>query len=496
MIRLKQLLFEQNETTTYQFKNSFADNIVIPVKGNQPNITAFSKITNINQLDANLRDFVNTLNAAVTSGILKSGVITITSEADGGSAATTNVPRGWTQAQVNFSYGNGATVNNQTLADRRAEGIEFVIRKFVKLPTQVTIQKSGKVGNKKSAAAVVPIATADPNTPREYTKSGKKEQFDIKSTNVYTPPAYSDAKIPVAKCNSNLNANGQRGNPIAYRSKLDATGKITINFSSYYIPDRLVITKVKQGSTQGEIVYDSGYVSIDPNEAQVTFGKTLATLNSTTPNGYNGKISAFTAKQVDLGTDNTINHFVEVYAPLGPTMWNMSIKCGPNVSTNSTAPIKIDFKTLSKLSGVKAGNIIKLPYRQGNSTFGNQGQGTTWTITDQGPSSAEITAFVNSISNKGQNWNLNNLKFDKPYSGQKDFGELNTDSISSLKRQLGNKFTTVSNFVTKYKSDFSGQWMILIPSQVIQIFFTNGNINGYAIGGRSRINQLKSLGAL
>lgn len=496
MIKLKQLLFEQNETTTYQFKNSFADNIVIPVKANQPNITAFSKITNINQLDANLRDFVNTLNAAITSGILKSGVITITSEADGGSAATKNVPRGWTQAQVNFSYGNGATVSNQTLADRRAEGIEKVIRKFVKLPAQVTIQKSGKVGNKKSAAAVVPIATANVNTPREYTKSGKKEQFDPKSTNVFQPPAYTDTKMPVAKCNSNLNANGQRGNPIAYRSKIDATGKITINFDAYYVPDRLVVTRVKQGANQGEIIYDSGYVSIDPNEAQVTFGKSLTTLNSATPNGYNGKINTFTAKQIDLGTDNTVSHFVEIYAPLGPTMWNMSIKCGTDSVATSGESIDVDFKTLSKLSGVKSGNIIKLPYRQGNSILGNQGQGTTWTITDQGPTPAEITAFVNAISNKGQNWNLNNLKFDKPYSGQKDFGELNTDSISSLKRQLGNKLTTVSNFVTKYKSDFSGQWMILIPGQVIQIIFTNGNINGYAIGGRTRIQQLKSLGWL
>jgi hypothetical protein len=337
MIKLKQLLFEQAETTTYQFKNSFADNIVIPVKANQPNITAFSKITNINQLDANLRDFVNTLNAAITSGILKSGVITITSEADGGSSATKNVPRGWTQAQVNFSYGNGATVSNQTLADRRAEGIEFVIRKFIKLPAQVTIQKSGKVGNKKSAAAVVPIATANVNTPREYTKSGKKEQFDPKSTNVFQPPAYTDTKMPVAKCNSNLNANGQRGNPIAYRSKIDATGKITINFNAYYIPDRLVVTRVKQGANQGEIIYDSGYVSVDPNEAQVTFGKSLTTLNSATPNGYNGKINTFTAKQIDLGTDNTVSHFVEIYAPLGPTMWNMSIKCDTKNNDNDSA---------------------------------------------------------------------------------------------------------------------------------------------------------------
>lgn len=336
MIKLKQLLFEQTETTTYQFKNSFADNIVIPVKGNQPNITAFSKITNINQLDSNLTDFINTLNSAIKSGMLKSGVITITSEADGKSAANNKVPKGWTQAQVNFSYGNGAQVNNQTLADRRAEGIEFVIRKFVKLPQQVTIQKSGKVGNKKSAAAVVPIATANPNQPREYTKSGKKEQFDIKSTNVYTPPAYTDAKIPIAKCNSNLNANGQRGNPIAYRSKIDATGKITINFSSYYVPDRLVVTRVKQGANQAEIVYDSGYVSGNPDEAQVTFGKTLATLNSTTPNGYNGKINTFTPKQIDLGTDKTFSHFVEVYAPLGPTMWNMSIKCSDKNNTSDT----------------------------------------------------------------------------------------------------------------------------------------------------------------
>ncbi len=336
MIRLKQLLFEQTETTTYQFKNSFADNIVIPVKGNQPNITAFSKITDINQLDSNLADFINTLNSAIKSGMLKSGVITITSEADGKSAANNKVPRGWTQAQVNFSYGNGAQVNNQTLADRRAEGIEFVIRKFVKLPAQVTIQKSGKVGNKKSAAAVVPIATANPNQPKEYTKSGKKEQFDIKSTNVYTPPAYTDAKIPIAKCNSNLKANGQRGNPIAYRSKLDAIGNITINFSSYYVPDRLVVTRVKQGSNQAEIIYDSGYVSGNPDEAQVMFGKTLATLNSTTPNGYNGKINTFTPKQIDLGTDKTFSHFVEVYAPLGPTVWDMSIKCSDKTNTSDT----------------------------------------------------------------------------------------------------------------------------------------------------------------
>ena len=103
--------------------------------------------------------------------------------------------------------------------------------------------------------------------------------------------------------------------------------------------------------------------SVDPNEAQVTFGKSLTTLNSATPNGYNGKINTFTAKQIDLGTDNTVSHFVEIYAPLGPTMWNMSIKCGTDSGATSGESIDVDFKTLSKLSGVKSGNIIKLPYR-------------------------------------------------------------------------------------------------------------------------------------
>ena len=38
--------------------------------------------------------------------------------------------------------------------------------------------------------------------------------------------------------------------------------------------------------------------------------------------------------------------------------------------------------------------------------------------------------------------------------------------------------------------------MILIPKQVIEIDFKNGNINKYSIGGLFRIKQLKSLGLL
>lgn len=331
----KYLLTEQT-TTTYEFRDSFPDNIVLPINPKQLNITSFDKITSISQLTPNLQNFINTLRSAVTAKKISKGTISISAAADGNTTANKNVPGGdsgdWNQAQVDFSYSNGAAMTNQTLADRRAQGVEYIIKKFVKLPADVTITKTGNgAGTKKMVTVVVPITTYNLQSAKTVitnAKSGKQETFDLKAQK-YAVPAYTDVKIPIAKCNGTLEANGLGGNPIAYRSKLEAkAGVVTMNFSPAYIPDRLVITQYDKTKKTTKIVKDTGYVSVDPVAAQVDFGTLLSQLNSTTPNGYTGTITAPGANiSVDLGEVPNVEYFVEVYAPLGPTVWSLSINC-------------------------------------------------------------------------------------------------------------------------------------------------------------------------
>ena len=356
MILLKQLLMEsstkrlltEQTTTTYEFRDSFPDNIVLPINPKQLNIVSFATITNVNQLTPNLQNFINTLKSAVSSKKLTKGNITITASADGSVAATKQVPGGdgvnWNQAQVDFSYSNGATLTNQTLADRRAQGIEYVIKKFVKLPPEVTITKTGNgAGTKKLVTVVVPIVTYGLQTPKTNItnpKTKKIEIFDLAAAK-YTVPAYTDVKIPIAKCNGNLQANGMAGNPIAYRSKLEAkSGPVTMNFIPAYIPDRLVITQYDKNKKTTKIIHDTGYVSDLASAAQVDFGTVLSDLNTKNKLiGYNGTITQPAAIDVDLGEVPNMEYFVEIYAPLGPTVWSLSINC--QVSTTGGKPSKV-----------------------------------------------------------------------------------------------------------------------------------------------------------
>ena len=358
MILLKQLLMEsvtkrlltEQTTTTYEFRDSFPDNIVLPINPKQLNITSFDKITSINQLTPNLQNFINTLKSAILSKKLTKGNITITASADGNAAATKQVPGGdgvnWNQAQVDFSYSNGASLSNQTLADRRAQGIEYVIKRFVKLPAEVTITKTGNgAGTKKLVTVVVPIVTYNLQTPKTNItnpKTKKIEIFDLAAAK-YTLPAYTDVKIPIAKCNGSLQANGVAGNPIAYRSKLETkSGTVSMNFTPAYIPDRLVITQYDTTKKTTKIIHDTGYVSDSAAAAQVDFGTVLADLNNKNKSiGYNGIIKQPTTVTVDLGQVPNTEYFVEIYAPLGPTVWMLTINCqvANNSETSTPAPM-------------------------------------------------------------------------------------------------------------------------------------------------------------
>ncbi len=362
VIQLKQLILESNigkrlieagETsavTTYEFQDSFPDNIVLPIKAKQPAITSFDKITSITQLTPSLQNFINTLNAAVKSKKLTTGTIPITAEAASSTKATNLIPGGnsgdWNQLQVDYSYSNGASVTNQTLADRRAEGIEYIIKKFVKLPAEVKITKSGNGnGTRKYVKSSVPILTYNINSAKttiNNTKSGKAEIFDL-SAQKYVVPDYTDTKISIAKCNSTIQANGSAGNPIAYRTKLETkTGIVSVNFDPAYIPDRFVITQYNTKTKTTKIIKDTGYVSVDPISAQVDFSNLLLQLNSKSQNGYTGTINpASSAIEVDLGNIPGMEYFIEIFAPLGPTVWQLTINC--QVPTNSTISIPSQF---------------------------------------------------------------------------------------------------------------------------------------------------------
>jgi hypothetical protein len=153
----------------------------------------------------------------------------------------------------------------------------------------------------------------------------------------YTPPAYTDPKITVTKCGAPMKANGMCGDPIAYRTKLEPTsGNITITFQPLYIPDRCVVTKFVNNTAT--IIHDTGYVSSDPTQTQVEFGKLLDELNKTKPNGYDGKIKSPSGNISITLNDPKATYYIEVYAPLGPTLWSAELLCQVGGSEGGGTP--------------------------------------------------------------------------------------------------------------------------------------------------------------
>lgn len=502
MIRLKQLILETKTgkrlieageatpQTSYEFQDSFPDNIVLPINPKQLGITSFDKINNINQLTPSLRNFINTLNAAIKANKLTKGTITITSEAAAATKATNAVPGGdsgdWNQAQVDFSYSNGAKMNNQTLADRRAEGIEYVIKKFVKLPPTVTITKSGNGnGSKKSARAVVPIQTFSKNSPATtFTKDGKKETFDLNAKK-YTPPAFTDPKIEVVDCGKSLDANGLGGNPIAYRSKLEVTsGTLTINFSPAYVPDRLVILKMAKGQGTPAPIFDSGYVSSDPAGALVDFGKALDDLNKTVKNGYDGNIKSVTPISIDLGEDDGSIFYIEVYAPLGPTVWGLSVAC--NIAGEATS---IDITNITKPEILailnKKNSKIQIPLARKNRWMIYSYDPIEYITSAPGanstnPTGDELIKFIQALDNNGKAYTTTetiNLA-EKPAGSPGVALNMQEFQNSKLRQLLGSNWDVVSSFfankVFSNGKKFTGNYDISISNRQYGIVFNNG----------------------
>jgi hypothetical protein len=505
MIRLKQLLLETHSgkrlieageatpATTYEFQDSFPDNIVLPIKPKQPDITSFDKITSVNQLTPSLQNFINTLNAAVKTKKISAGTIPITSEASAGTKATKLIPGGdtgdWTQAQVDFSYSNGAQMTNQTLADRRAEGIEYVIKKFVKLPPEVKITKTGNGnGTKKSARAVVPIQTYSKTSPAAViNKGGQKETFDL-AAKKYTPPAYTDAKIQVIDCGKSLDANGMAGNPIAFRSKLEVTsGTLTVNFDSYYVPDRLVILKMDKGQGTPKVLHDTGYLSSDPTSALLDFGKVLDDLNKTVKNGYDGTIKQPTPVTLNLGDEDGSIYYVEVYAPLGPTLWNMSIACNiggevttitlQNISTPEIQAILNKKNSKVDIEGTHNKNqIIYSSDHPGEYIMAGAND-----TKSTNPNAAELTKFIQTIS-KSYNVDLNTLVYDANPKAKTDPKNWYLTIKPGLVQQiLGNDLTIVENFLTN-KTLADGKkapdvtWNVSVANTWLWLSFENGKL--------------------
>jgi hypothetical protein len=507
MISLKQILLETHcgkrlieageatPATTYEFQDSFPDNIVLPIKPKQPDITSFDKITSVNQLTPSLQNFINTLNAAVKANKLVKGTITITSEAAAATKATNVVPGGdsgeWNQAQVNFSYSNGAKMNNQTLADRRAEGIEYVIKKFVKLSPEIKIIKSGNGnGTKKSARAVIPIQTLSKNSPATtFTKEGKKETFDL-AAKKYTPPAFTDPKIEVVDCGKSLDANGMAGNPIAYRSKLQVTsGTLTVNFNPAYIPDRLVILKMTKGQGNPAPIFDSGYMSTNPAEALVDFGKALDDLNKTVKNGYDGNIKQITPISVDLGEDDGSIYYIEVYAPLGPTVWGMTVACnvaGEALAINLANITKPDVvaalnKKNSKIAittAVKNRWILNIDQREDS---WNEYITAAPDATSSNPTGAELIKFVQALNNNGTAYTVSDPS--KLNTKGADGLSLNSQEFNSsyLKQILGTNYDTISSFLANKLpvtgKKFTGNYHVNIGNRYFTLKFNNGTFD-------------------
>jgi hypothetical protein len=507
MIRLKQLILETKTgkrlieageatpQTSYEFQDSFPDNIVLPINPKQLGIISFDKINNINQLTPSLRNFINTLNAAVKANKLTKGTITITSEASAGTKATKLIPGGdtgdWTQAQVDFSYSNGAQMTNQTLADRRAEGIEYVIKKFVKLPPEVKITKTGNGnGTKKSARAVVPIQTYSKTSPAAViNKGGQKETFDL-AAKKYTPPAYTDTKIQVIDCGKSLDANGMGGNPIAFRSKLEVTsGTLTVNFDPYYVPDRLVILKMDKGQGTPKVLHDTGYLSSDPTSALLDFGKVLDDLNKTVKNGYDGTIKQPSPVTLNLGEEDGSIYYVEVYAPLGPTLWNMSIAC--NIGGTATE-LNLQNITTPETQAIlnKKNSKVKISEIMNKTRFYFMGQETEYIIAAPGtqstnPTGAEIIQLIQAITNNGQAYNVDLTKLNWSADPKVKTDPKNTILTATpdyVKQLLGNNLTVVETFLKNKtladgKKAANAKWEIPVSNTWLYLTFTNGALD-------------------
>jgi hypothetical protein len=111
----------------------FKDNICLPIKANNPNITSVSQITKDNYksvLNDEVISLINNANKSFKQRLtLKTEKITIVAAATSANA-TKDAPKGFTEEQVLACYG-GKEPDNKLLAEARAKNLRFIIGRFI-----------------------------------------------------------------------------------------------------------------------------------------------------------------------------------------------------------------------------------------------------------------------------------------------------------------------------------------------------------------------------
>ena len=340
------LIMEQEETfETFDFSNSYPDNIAFPIRPNST-INSVQDVLKLSNLNQDLVEFITRLKTRLENNI-KIGTIRISSGASD-VRATANVPEGYNQSIVNYSYnsttGNQTatafdqqikvTISNKVLAINRANFMSWILKSLIPKLKDVNIEVVTNLPEKK---VIVQIPTSV-MTNFETNKIFKDDY--VKTNKTYIP----DPKKPSikSKCNSRADATGNSGRApeyIADRLKIDLenyNGDVTINYNSFAIPDRFIIKEYDPTTNQFTTKGDTGFVTTVPDD------RNLALISNELNYIFGG---GQTIKTMDTGTitfkaEPNKEYFVDVVAPIGGTKWFASILCGKKEPEKSIITIK------------------------------------------------------------------------------------------------------------------------------------------------------------
>lgn len=338
------IIVEQTETKleTFDFSESYPDNIAFPVKPNA-SIKSTQDVLQEKNLNYALLEFITKLKAKIAKGV-KIGTIKINSGASP-EGANTNVPDGFDQSIVNYSFSNDSgnktgdafgksikmSVDNKTLASNRGNNMKVILTTLIPELKNANIEVKSdldkKVVNIQIPGSVMVNFKTDPELSKEY----------VVPKSVYTP-SFEKPSV-VAGCNKDSKATGSAGAApkyIADRVKLDVpenyTGNITFKYNSYLIPDRFQLIQVTGG--QSKILQDTNFVSSAKGDTFNKLQNEVKTLGGELKSGGDGTLS--------FKAESGSQYFIDVIAPFGGTYWLASLGCKTDIKPVNFRSLKLD----------------------------------------------------------------------------------------------------------------------------------------------------------
>jgi hypothetical protein len=337
-------LVEQTETKleTFDFSESYPDNIAFPVKKGS-SIKSTQDVLQENNLNYTLSEFISKLKTKISKGT-KIDTIKINSGASP-EGANTNVPDGFDQSIVNYSFSNDSgkktgdafgktikmSVDNKTLASNRGNNMKVILTTLIpelkNANIEVKSDLSEKVVNIQIPSSVMVNFKTDPELSKEY----------VEPKSVYTP-SFEKPSV-VAGCNKDSKATGSAGaSPkyIADRVKLDVpenyTGNITFKYNSYLIPDRFQLIQVTGGKSK--ILQDTNFVTSAKGDTFNKLQNEVKTLGGELKSDGDGTLSF----KAEAGSQ----YFIDVIAPFGGTYWSASLGCKTDIKPVDFRSLKLD----------------------------------------------------------------------------------------------------------------------------------------------------------